>query len=93
MLEWAGWAKWREGGREVEVVGVESRRRLRNIVRRGGKGRGGGVGSVRGGDGGEEREDGKEGEEGDQVLIVRAGVDPRRPKEDQHRLRCTNPDR
>ena len=33
------------------------------------------------------------GGEGSQVLIVRAGVDPRRPGGDQHRLRCNNPDR
>ena len=61
---------------------------------RGGSGEsGGGDGVEERGDEGRRRGDGAEGEEGDQVLIVRAGVVPRRPTEDQHRIRCTNPDR
>ena len=40
VLEWAGGTQWGEGGREVEVVGVENRRRTGNIVGSGGRSRG-----------------------------------------------------
>ena len=81
----------------MEDQGVEGGRRPGDVVVSGDRGRGEAVVVV----GvevvvvvvrpGEARGRAGRGGEGSQVLIVRAGVDPRRPGRDQHRLRCNKP--